>query len=111
MNRALQELGIDRSTLYLTNAVKHFRYERRGKKRIHSKPQVTHINACRPRLLAEIEQVSPKVIVCTGASAARAVFGPGFNWAVIAAAGIRWKTARAALRRCILPACCGSLQV
>ncbi len=79
LNRALQELGIDRSTLYLTNAVKHFRYERRGKKRIHSKPQVTHINACRPWLLAEIEQVSPKVIVCLGASAARAVFGPGFN--------------------------------
>lgn len=79
LNRALQALGIDRSTLYLTNAVKHFRYERRGKKRIHSKPQVTHINACRPWLLAEIEQVSPKVIVCLGASAARAVFGPGFN--------------------------------
>ncbi len=79
LNRALQELGIDRSTLYLTNAVKHFRYERRGKKRIHSKPQVTHINACRPWLLAEIEHISPKVIVCLGASAARAVFGPGFN--------------------------------
>lgn len=79
LNRALQELGIDRSTLYLTNAVKHFRFERRGKKRIHSKPQVTHINACRPWLLAEIEQVSPKVIVCLGASAARAVFGSGFN--------------------------------
>lgn len=79
LNRALLELGIDRSTLYLTNAVKHFRFERRGKKRIHSKPQVTHINACRPWLLAEIEQVSPKVIVCLGASAARAVFGSGFN--------------------------------
>lgn len=79
LNRALQALGIDRSALYLTNAVKHFRYERRGKKRIHSKPQVTHINACRPWLLAEIEQVSPKVIVCLGATAARAVFGPGFN--------------------------------
>ncbi len=79
LNRVLQELGIDRSTLYLTNAVKHFRFERRGKKRIHSKPQVTHINACRPWLLAEIEQVSPKVIVCLGASAARAVFGSGFN--------------------------------
>ena len=79
LNRALLELGIDRSTLYLTNAVKHFRFERRGKRRIHSKPQVTHINACRPWLLAEIEQVSPKVIVCLGASAARAVFGSGSN--------------------------------
>jgi uracil-DNA glycosylase len=79
LNQALQELGIDRGALYLTNAVKHFRYERRGKKRIHSKPQVTDINACRPWLLAEIEQVNPKVIVCLGASAARAVFGGGFN--------------------------------
>jgi len=79
LNQALQELGIERSTLYLTNAVKHFRFERRGKKRIHSKPQITHINACRPWLLAEIEQVSPKVIVCLGASAARAVFGASFN--------------------------------
>lgn len=79
LNQALQELGIDRSTLYLTNAVKHFRFERRGKKRIHSKPQVTHINACRPWLIAEIQQVNPKVIVCLGASAARAVFGSGFN--------------------------------
>jgi DNA polymerase len=79
LNQALQELGIERSTLYLTNAVKHFRFERRGKKRIHSKPQITHINACRPWLMAEIDQVSPKVIVCLGASAARAVFGSGFN--------------------------------
>jgi DNA polymerase len=79
LNRALAELGIDRGTLYLTNAVKHFRYERRGKKRIHSRPHVTHINACRPWLMAEIEQISPKVIVCLGASAARAVFGSSFN--------------------------------
>jgi probable DNA metabolism protein len=79
LNRALQELGVDRSTLYLTNAVKHFRYERRGKRRIHSRPQITHINACRPWLMAEIEQVRPKAIVCLGASAARAVFGSGFN--------------------------------
>lgn len=79
LDRALRELGIDRSTLYLTNAVKHFHFERRGKRRIHSKPQHTHINACRPWLLAEIDSVRPQVIVCLGASAAAAVFGSGFS--------------------------------
>lgn len=79
LDRALRELGIERSTLYLTNAVKHFRFERRGKRRIHSKPQLTHITACRPWLASEIEQVRPQVIVCLGATAASAVFGAGFN--------------------------------
>lgn len=79
LDRALRELGIERSALYLTNAVKHFRFERRGKRRIHSKPQMTHINACRPWLMGEIENVRPQVIVCLGASAATAVFGAGFN--------------------------------
>ncbi|MEG2805239.1 UdgX family uracil-DNA binding protein [Stenotrophomonas sp.] len=79
LDRVLGELGIDRKALYLTNAVKHFRFERRGKRRIHSKAQVTHINACRPWLLSEIEHVRPAVIVCLGASAASAVFGAGFN--------------------------------
>ncbi len=79
LDRALRELGIDRSTLYLTNAVKHFRFERRGKRRIHSTPQITHINACRPWLMGEIENVRPQVIVCLGASAATAVFGAGFT--------------------------------
>jgi len=79
LDRALRELGIDRRALYLTNAVKHFRFERRGKRRIHSKPQITHINACRPWLMGEIENVRPQVIVCLGASAATAVFGAGFN--------------------------------
>jgi len=79
LDRALRELGIDRRTLYMTNAVKHFRFERRGKRRIHSKPQITHINACRPWLMGEIENVRPQVIVCLGATAATAVFGAGFN--------------------------------
>lgn len=79
LDRALRELGIDRSTLYLTNAVKHFRFERRGKRRIHSTPQITHINACRPWLMGEIENVRPQVIVCLGATAATAVFGAGFT--------------------------------
>lgn len=75
--RALEELGIDRSTLYLTNAVKHFRFEPRGKRRLHRRPDVAHINACNGWLRAEIAQVRPERIVCLGASAARAVFGPG----------------------------------
>lgn len=79
LNRALAELDIERSALYLTNAVKHFRFERRGKRRIHSKPQLTHVNACRPWLMGEIEKVRPQVIVCLGATAATAVFGAGFN--------------------------------
>ncbi len=79
LDRALRELGIERSALYMTNAVKHFRFERRGKRRIHSKPQITHINACRPWLMGEIENVRPQVIVCLGATAATAVFGAGFN--------------------------------
>jgi len=76
-SRALDELGIDRSTLYLTNAVKHFRFEPRGKRRLHRRPDVAHIEACNSWLRAEIAQVKPERIVCLGASAARAVFGPG----------------------------------
>lgn len=63
----------------MTNAVKHFRFERRGKRRIHSTPQMTHVTACKPWLMAEIENVRPQVIVCLGATAATAVFGAGFN--------------------------------
>lgn len=79
LDRALREVGIDRRTLYLTNAVKHFRFERRGKRRIHTPPQVTHITACRDWLMGEIENVRPQVIVCLGATAASAVFGAGFT--------------------------------
>ena len=76
-SRALDELGIDRRTLYLTNAVKHFRFEPRGKRRLHRRPDVAHITACNGWLQAEIAHVRPERIVCLGASAARAVFGPG----------------------------------
>ncbi|MGO3127601.1 MAG: UdgX family uracil-DNA binding protein [Luteimonas sp.] len=78
-SRALDELGIDRSTLYLTNAVKHFRFEPRGKRRLHKRPDAAHIEACNGWLRAEIAQVKPARIVCLGASAARAVFGPGMR--------------------------------
>ena len=89
LSRALDELGIDRSTLYLTNAVKHFRFEPRGKRRLHKRPDVAHIEACNGWLRAEIAQVKPERIVCLGVSAARAVLGPGVRLAE--ARGI-WRT-------------------
>jgi DNA polymerase len=72
---ALTAAGISPDRVYLTNAVKHFRFEQRGKRRIHEKPQVAHITACHPWLEAEIRSVQPAVIVCLGATAARAVLG------------------------------------
>ncbi|HDS1581856.1 UdgX family uracil-DNA binding protein [Stenotrophomonas maltophilia] len=79
LDRALAELGIDRATLYLTNAVKHFHHERRGKIRMHKRPHSRHIQACRPWLMGEIARVRPRVIVCLGATAATSVLGSGFD--------------------------------
>jgi DNA polymerase len=73
--RAVDEAGIGRSEIYLTNAVKHFRFERRGKRRIHEKPAIAHIDACRPWLRAELAVVRPRIVVCLGATAGRAVLG------------------------------------
>jgi uracil-DNA glycosylase family protein len=73
LDEALAEAGIDRSAAYLTNAVKHFRFEQRGKRRIHQKPDVRHLSACHPWLEAELEAVAPAVVVAMGATAARAV--------------------------------------
>src|SRR3984957_19657409 len=75
LDRALQEAGIDRSTVYMTNAVKHFKFEERGKRRIHKKPSPSESIACRPWLEAEIVAVRPEIIVCLGATAAQSVFG------------------------------------
>ena len=75
LDQALRDAGIDRNGVYLTNAVKHFRFEQRGKRRIHQKPEVGNISACRPWLEAEITAVQPDVVVCLGATAARAVLG------------------------------------
>jgi uracil-DNA glycosylase family protein len=72
---ALDGAGLPREQLYLTNAVKHFRFELRGKRRIHAKPSVAQVEACRPWLAAELRVVRPDVIVCLGATAARAVLG------------------------------------
>ena len=79
LNDALAEAGIDRAQTYVTNVVKHFKWEPRGKRRIHKKPNAGEIAACRPWLEAEIGLVEPKVIVCLGATAAQALLGPKFR--------------------------------
>ncbi len=79
LDKALIAAGIDRSKIYVTNAVKHFNWEPRGKRRIHKKPSAMHIAACRPWLDSEIAAVKPKVIVCLGATAAQALLGRSFK--------------------------------
>jgi DNA polymerase len=79
LDDALDEVGIDRSKVYVTNAVKHFKWQGRGKRRIHSKPNAREIRACRPWLEAELREVKPKVIVVLGATAAQALLGPTFR--------------------------------
>jgi DNA polymerase len=74
LDRALAEAGIDRGQCYVTNAVKHFKWEPRGKRRLHKKPSAREIAACRPWLLAELELIAPQFLICLGATAARAVF-------------------------------------
>ena len=75
LDEALEEAGIDRADAYLTNAVKHFKWTPRGKRRIHQKPNALEIAACRPWLEAELEVVKPHVLVCLGATAAQALLG------------------------------------
>src|SRR5213592_880924 len=79
MDQALEEAGIDRTKVYVTNAVKHFKWEPRGKRRIHQKPNSREIAACRPWLEAELRLVKPTLLVCLGATAAQAIFGPSFR--------------------------------
>src|SRR2546423_3915811 len=79
MDRALEEAGIDRKEVYVTNVVKHFKWEPRGKRRIHQKPNSREIAACRPSLQAGLRLVKPKLLVCLGATAAQAVFWPSFR--------------------------------
>jgi uracil-DNA glycosylase len=76
---ALDEAGVPREDVYVTNAVKHFRFTERGKRRIHATPQVAHIKACLPWLEAELTLVDPALIVCLGATAARALLGSSFR--------------------------------
>jgi DNA polymerase len=79
LDDALDAAGIDRRTAYLTNIVKHFSWEKRGKRRIHKKPKADEIRACRPWLEAEIAALQPDLVVCLGATAAQAVIAPGFR--------------------------------
>jgi uracil-DNA glycosylase len=79
LDRALVEAGIDRKRVYVTNVVKHFKWEPRGKRRIHAKPNSAEIAACRPWLETEIALVRPRVLVCLGATAAQALLGRAFK--------------------------------
>ena len=79
LDKALEEAGIDRTKVYVTNVVKHFKWEPRGKKRIHKKPNAAEITACRPWLHAEINLIHPRVIICLGSTAAQAILGPKFK--------------------------------
>ncbi len=79
LDRCLEEAGIQRSNVYITNAVKHFKWEPRGKRRLHKKPSMREIEACRPWLDAELEVVHPKLVVCLGATGAQALLGSDFR--------------------------------
>lgn len=79
LDEALDESGIDRQAVYLTNVIKHFSFELRGKRRIHKKPKADEIRACRPWLEAELAALQPELVVCLGATAAQAVLGASFR--------------------------------
>ena len=79
LDRALEEAGIDRELAYVTNVVKHFKWQPRGKRRIHQKPNAAEIAACRPWLDAELALIEPEVLVCLGATAAQALLGRQFR--------------------------------
>ena len=78
-DRALEEVGIARDRVYVTNVVKHFKWEPRGKRRIHAKPRISEIRACRPWLETELALVKPRALVCLGATAAQALLGSTFR--------------------------------
>jgi uracil-DNA glycosylase family protein len=80
LDQALEDAGIDRGDVYVTNVVKHFKWRQgRGKRRLHQRPNAEEIGACRPWLEAELEAVRPKILVCLGATAAKALFGSSFR--------------------------------
>jgi uracil-DNA glycosylase len=98
LDRALEEAGTDRKQVYVTNAVKHFKWEPRGKRRLHKKPNAREIAACRPWLEAEMRLVRPNLVVAMGATAAQTIFGPSFR-----VTRDREKFYRRNLRRKLLP--------
>jgi len=79
LDQGLEEAGIERSKVYVTNAVKHFKWKAQGKRRLHQKPNAEEIAACRPWLDAELAAVAPRIVVCLGATAAQALLGRGFR--------------------------------
>jgi uracil-DNA glycosylase family protein len=79
LDKSLAEAGISRRDVYITNVVKHFKWKPRGKRRLHQKPNAEEIAACRPWLDGEVQVVKPKVVVCLGATAAKALLGPKFR--------------------------------
>ena len=79
LQRALDEAGVDRGHVYVTNAVKHFRFTPRGNRRIHQTPEMAHIVACRPWLVAELRDVDPEVVVVLGSTAAKSLLGADFR--------------------------------
>jgi uracil-DNA glycosylase len=79
LDEALEAAGIDRSKVYVTNAVKHFKWKPQGKRRIHQKPNAEEIAACGPWLEAELEAVQPRILICLGATAAQALLGRSFR--------------------------------
>ena len=79
LDKALADAGIPRDEAYVTNAVKHFKWEPRGKRRIHKKPRLSEVKACRPWLEAELRAIKPAIVVCLGATAAQSVLGPQFR--------------------------------
>ena len=79
LSRALEDAGVERSSVYVTNVVKHFKWEPRGKRRIHKKPNRAEVVACHPWIQTEIELVKPRVIVCLGSTAAQALIDPKFK--------------------------------
>jgi uracil-DNA glycosylase len=79
LDEALAEAGIDRTRVYVTNAVKHFKWKPQGKRRLHQKPNAAEISACRPWLDSEISVIAPELLVCLGATAAQALLGAAFR--------------------------------
>src|SRR5438270_4172380 len=79
LDKALEAVGIDRTEIYVTNIVKHFKWEPRGKRRIHKKPNAMEIAACRPWFDAEVKVLKPQIVVCLGATAAQALLGRNFK--------------------------------
>jgi uracil-DNA glycosylase family protein len=79
LDKALEQAGIDRKQVYVTNVVKHFKWEPRGKRRIHQRPNTAEMQACRPWLDAEFALVAPTLVICLGATAAQALFGAAFR--------------------------------